>query len=187
MDLSSQCCLNNDASSLCNIRIESSYISIPTLIILNTKDSVNIIYVPILFASLQRLTLLLIMISGKASLKRSLPFQDNLEDSGSIAMTLLSLQSSQQMEPAIPMATSKVLLQHLFETKTDAGSSTQVQGSIRDAIRTITSYLWPRAETPVPKHQPTPMNDIPLASYGPTKKRLKTRYYLESQSINIGI
>lgn len=111
------------------------------------------------------------MESGDMTPKRSLVPED-----GSAALLLLSMQAPRPMPPSISATTSKVLLQYLFETRIDCQSSTHTQKAIRDVTQTITSFLsWPKVEA----------STLSRAGYGPAKKRLKTRYYLESQSINL--
>jgi hypothetical protein len=151
-------------------------------------------------ASLSQLTVVLRNMSmsiEKMPLKRSLPFHNNnLEEKGPIALTLLSLQHDpqQHMPSPISMGTSEVLLQYLFERRIGNDWSTaHVQGNIRDVTQVITSYLWPRSGATAPmRHLSssagcTSAKAIPMASYGPAKKRLKTRYYLENQSISTAV
>jgi hypothetical protein len=139
----------------------------------------------------------------KMPLKRSLPFyNNNLEEQGPIALALLSLQQDPQqhvnMSSPISMGTSEVLLQYLFERRIgNDWSTTHVQGNIRDVTQVIASYLWPQSGATAPmfhSHRSssagcTSAKAIPIAmaTNGPAKKRLKTRYYLENQSISSAV
>ena len=128
--------------------------------------------------SLSHITALRTMKAGKTPLQQSLPFHTN---------ALLSLKTPRQMPSSISMTTSKVLIHYLFETRIENDSSTQ--NSIRDVTQNITSYLWPQSAISTSiSNRPsigryTSTKAIPpMDTYGPAKKRLKTRYYLENKS-----
>ena len=145
------------------------------------------------FASLSQL-----MVLRKMSLNRSPPLNNNCDEQASTALTLLSLQDRQITVSPISMITSEVLLQYLFENRIDNECSTHAQENIRNITQVITSYLSPRSEARSEGRSRTPLllrqrpsivgcattNVISIATCGPAKKRLKTRYYLENKSIS---
>ena len=128
------------------------------------------------------LNYLQIMVLGKASLHPP----KNIEQDRSTALSLLSFKDAQHPISPISITTSEVLIMYLFKTRIRQELSVQLQGSIRDMARVITSYLWPQRRfpsirRPSPTDECTVVEGIDGVSRGPAKKRLKTRYYLENQ------
>lgn len=166
--------------------------------VLFDRNSSIVVQVAVIFAirtnqtgvfcrSLLHITALRTMKAGKTPSQQSLPFHTNLGEQGPSTLTLLSLKTPRQMPSSISMTTSKVLIHYLFETRIENESSTQ--NSIRDVTQIITSYLWPQSEIStsisyrpsIGRYTPTKVFP-PMDTYGPAKKRFKTRYYLENES-----
>lgn len=133
------------------------------------------------------------------SLKRRLPLYNNnnnesVDEQGPVAPTKLPLQDTQNIPPSsISITTSEVLLEYLFETRIDNIEKQVLPDTIRKVTQFISSFLRTKSEPLGPiavRHRSsvavftTPAKTVPMASYGPVKKRLKTRYYLENKPIS---